>query len=455
MNRCYAARVIVARCLLAGVGAVALLVVAPTRVLAAPVEPPPFDLGGALAEAMAAFGQTMLEGFQHVIITFGPDAAMRGLFLFVGTLAHWLLENVGGVDRIAGLLTQTPAEIYTDPVIQGLITATKAIAFGGMGAALAWCGVEYITGGVFPWDDDATGLVRRVLSTAVLVGGIDRLAVLLIQLNNGLAHAVSAEMTLPGWNVAHSWQVPPAGPEAQGTEALGVAVLLYAFAALLTFGMSVVRLALLVLLQVAAPLAMLCILAPGSQWLARLWVTFFVPAVFVQVLQALALHAGAIILGSGIARWHDGEVGGLLSLVIGFATLWLIMSLPSMLRASLAGNRGGVTGRNAQRALQSVLLVRQEIRAAQAAKGLASGASGGVGVRSYQGQRALPAPAMAAPARRTVRMRTSPTRQASTDTSTTTTTTALVPTAPATPSTTSTTSTTTRGVPRRALLLRR
>jgi hypothetical protein len=92
-----------------------------------------------------------------------------------------------------------------------------------------------------------------------------------------------------------------------------------------------VRLALLVLLMVLAPLAFLCWALPQTQGYARLWTSVFTATVFVQFLQvgALALGGMLILYATTINLFNLDHTT--LALFTGGAVLYLVLRIPGML----------------------------------------------------------------------------------------------------------------------------
>ncbi len=105
---------------------------------------------------------------------------------------------------------------------------------------------------------------------------------------------------------------------------LGIMNLLLAWQMLL-------RLALLILLIVLAPLALLCWALPQTQGYARLWTSLFSATVFVQFLQVSALALGGMLIAyaTTINLFNLGATT--LALFSGAAILYLVLRIPGML----------------------------------------------------------------------------------------------------------------------------
>jgi hypothetical protein len=106
---------------------------------------------------------------------------------------------------------------------------------------------------------------------------------------------------------------------------LGVMDLLVAWQMLL-------RLALLILLIVLAPLAFLCGALHQTQGYLRLWISSFAATVFIQFFQVSALAIGGTLI-SYVTTANLFNLGGsLLSIITSAAVLYLVLHIPGMLR---------------------------------------------------------------------------------------------------------------------------
>jgi hypothetical protein len=147
---------------------------------------------------------------------------------------------------------------------------------------------------------------------------------LAIETNNVAAAAVG-RAPLPGWEqagvLAHTWLDLTLGG-------------IYLFVALLLLAQMLLRLALIDLLIVVSPLAMLLWVLPQTEGWARRWTGTFSAFVFAQFVQVVAIR-----LGSGLALQLSGPapdtvVAGLL---VGITTLGLTLKVPSLLNTHIDG----------------------------------------------------------------------------------------------------------------------
>ena len=100
---------------------------------------------------------------------------------------------------------------------------------------------------------------------------------------------------------------------------------------LLLAGQLLLRLALLVLLIVLAPLAMLCWGLPQTQGYARLWTSTFAATVFVQFFQVSVLALGGMLISYASTAHLLSLDSTVLSLLISVAVIYLVLRIPGML----------------------------------------------------------------------------------------------------------------------------
>jgi hypothetical protein len=115
--------------------------------------------------------------------------------------------------------------------------------------------------------------------------------------------------------------------------AFGILFLAFGVTALLLIAQMLVRLAMLDLLIVTAPLALLCWALPQTQAWSWLWTRAFISTVFVQFLQVLTLSLGGALIG---IFQSENVFFGAMDLLIGLATVYLAIKVPGLIR-SLGG----------------------------------------------------------------------------------------------------------------------
>ena len=108
-----------------------------------------------------------------------------------------------------------------------------------------------------------------------------------------------------------------------------IAILIYLVTSLLLLLQQLMRLALVDVLLVVSPLALLCWVLPQTQGWARLWSSTFFGAVFAQFVQVLTLKLGGALLTELTPMAADAA---LLAVFLGVAVLALTLKIPSLLR---------------------------------------------------------------------------------------------------------------------------
>jgi hypothetical protein len=181
---------------------------------------------------------------------------------------------------------------------------------------------------------DLRSAIPRVLLAVVLLNASLSLIQMAVDLNNALSAFVSG---LGGGQLP--WSGPLGSPALDSPSLLGdlfqVLVLLglVLMVALLGFAY-VIRMAVLQVLVVSAPLAALALVLPATRGLSRTWSRLFVVAVFMQAGQLLVLSVAA---ATGLARGT-----GLAAAIYAVATVWVALKVPRFL-ALAAGPDGLAT----------------------------------------------------------------------------------------------------------------
>jgi hypothetical protein len=121
---------------------------------------------------------------------------------------------------------------------------------------------------------------------------------------------------------------------------LGGVVAVLAIVLLATY---IVRLALVVLLIVAAPICLVCHALPQTEGLARLWWRAFAGTLAVQVAQSLVLVTAlrVFLASGGPANLGIASTGGLVDLLVSACLCWVLVKIPSWVsRMVFSGSRG-------------------------------------------------------------------------------------------------------------------
>jgi hypothetical protein len=247
----------------------------------------------------------------------------------IGTALRALVRGV--MASSLNFITQTPpAGSYASPTVQTLWGVVRAIANAGLALAALWGGFNLIfrehLGSPY---HEAMELFPRLALGALLVNTSLSWAQLAIDLNNGLCGTVG-EASLPAWQQADST-----------TQLLVdvLAIVIYLVASLLLLLQMLMRLALVDVLLVAAPLGLLCWVLPQTQGWARLWSGTFFSTVFTQFAQVLALKLGGSLLTELTPMAPDAA---LLAVFLGIAVLVLTLKIPSLMRGHLGDGLGFV-----------------------------------------------------------------------------------------------------------------
>jgi len=246
----------------------------------------------------------------------------------VGTLVRALLGAIRGfTDWALGLgssslnfVTRTPeAGTYGSTTVRSLWELSRGVANAGLAVIVMWGGFNVILRQHLrnPYDGVMELLPRAALGALALNLTLE-FARLAIDANNALTATVG-QSALPGYAQAGAGQ--------EGI-ALVLVALAYAVAALLLVFQMLMRLALLDLLIVLAPVMVLCWVLPQTQGWARWWAQLFPVTVFQQAVQMVVLRLGSVLT----VELTPGSAGdALLTLMLGIAVLWLTLRVPSLL----------------------------------------------------------------------------------------------------------------------------
>jgi hypothetical protein len=121
---------------------------------------------------------------------------------------------------------------------------------------------------------------------------------------------------------------------------LGGAVAVLAIVLLATY---IIRLALVVLLIVGAPICLVCHALPQTEGLARLWWRAFSGTLAVQVAQSLVLVTAlrVFLASGGPANLGIASSGGVVDLLVSACLCWVLVKIPSWVsRVVFSGSRG-------------------------------------------------------------------------------------------------------------------
>lgn len=229
-------------------------------------------------------------------------------------------------------VSQTPPlGSYASPVVTGLWGTVRAAANVLLALVVVASGLNVMLKDRIgaPYHEAAEVLPRAVIGAALANASL-WLAELAIDFNNALCGLIGGT-SLPGWQNAGA---------GERTFTTVVAALLYLVVALFLILQMLMRLALIDVLIVVAPFALLCWTLPQTQGWARRWSAAFTGAVFTQFLQIVALKLGAELFTDLTPAADTGAA--LLPSLLGIAVLVLTIRLPGLLGLRGGGGGGGV-----------------------------------------------------------------------------------------------------------------
>jgi hypothetical protein len=185
-------------------------------------------------------------------------------------------------------------------------------------------------------------VLPRIVVAAVAVNASLSLAGLAISTADSLSQAVLGQGVDPSQAAVVLRQLV-LGSLADGgifVVLLGGVVAVLAIILLATY---IVRLALVILLIVAAPICLVCHALPQTEGLARLWWRAFAGTLAVQVAQSLVLVTAlrVFLASGGPANLGIASTGGLVDLLVSACLCWVLVKIPGWVsRVVFSGSRG-------------------------------------------------------------------------------------------------------------------
>ncbi len=297
----------------ASVLALAVLLLTPAAVAAQTGNPAPNPAGG-LMGLLPDPKQWAGDVFSQVFVNLLQSIA-TGLRQIVSTV----------LNSQVNVITRTPPEAsYASATVQNLWGVMRTVANGALALAAMWAAFDLIAREQLgsPYHE-AMEILPRLALGALLVNTSLSWAQLSIDANNALCGLVS-QGSLPAWDQT---------TEISQLLIQVLATLIYLITALLLLLQMLIRIALLDVLVVVAPIALLCGILPQTQRWSGLWTSTFFGAVFTQFVQMVALRLGSSILGDLTPLGADGR---LLSIFFGIALMALTLKIPGLI-----GRHGG------------------------------------------------------------------------------------------------------------------
>jgi len=291
--------------------------------------------GDILNALLTVIGQALLE-------------AIRGF-------VDWAL---GFGDSSLNFVTRTPAEgTYGSPTVRSLWNFSRALVNVALAIIVMWGGfnvmVKEHTRSPY---HEVMELLPRLILAALAANLTLEFARGLIDANNAIAAGVG-QVGLPGYDQA--------SPTQEGIAMIFTA-LAYGIVAILLVLQMLMRLALIDLLIVLAPVASLLWVLPQTQGWFRWWANLFPITVFQQAVQMMVLRLGSALM---VELTPGSLSNALLTLLLGIAVCWLTLKVPSLLRGQV--HHAGISS-----VLSLVLITKLAGSFAGGGRGAAAGAAG-------------------------------------------------------------------------------
>src|SRR5712692_1214038 len=275
----------------------------------------------------------------------GGSSCVLGPLCGLGDLGHWLQQTITNIltdfltglatnfgDAIVGFinqvnfLTHTPENLsYNDDLVKQFVTATQVLADVLLAVVALVIGYNIMLrpymGGTY-----AGGLefLPRLLLGGILINTAAWWCRLAIDANNAACGVFGAPTIAD--IVATALRI--AGDHIAGL----LMVLVFIVMAILLVVQQLMRLALVDVLFILAPLAALLWILPQSQAWGRRWGALYVGTVFAQAIRVLTLHLG-FNLATGLPPL---SAAGLLQPLLGIAVLALVLKVPSLMGGGAA-----------------------------------------------------------------------------------------------------------------------
>jgi hypothetical protein len=257
------------------------------------------------------------------------DTATFLLQQMVSGLHDLLLKLTHGDNNV---ITHTPPKMtYLEASVIEKHDAVLQVMDWGFAAALAVVGILVILGPSSPLSFPAAGeVVPRVVIAYVVGHSSLQWGAWLIDFSNALCTAVAPADPFPLVSSANL---------GTALAVLGLG-LLYGFMALFLGLFMFVRVELIAVLLILAPVAAVLWVLPGRPRLwAELWMDVFFSNLYVQFIQVLALN-----LGVGDLQTARGDADGFLQFLGGAATLLLVFRIPALVSAAVGGGATSFLG---------------------------------------------------------------------------------------------------------------
>jgi hypothetical protein len=311
--------------------------VAPLPIQVGPTAPTPTTLPAGSGTAVSTAGTPSPGLFD---ITGHIEAAIDGWFQSVVTDALNPVLTVMGHTLLA-----TP-NVTAESRIGALWKMTAGIADACLVLFVLVGGAIVMSHETLQTRTAAKDVLPRIVVAAIAVNASLGLAGLAITTADSLSETLLGQGVGPSQAAVVLRQLV-LGSLADGGIFLVLIGAVVAVLAVLLLATYVVRLALVVLLVVAAPIALVCHALPQTEGLARLWWRAFTGALFVQIAQSLVLITAlrVFLATGGSASLGIASTGGFVDLLVAACLCWVLVKVPSWVgRLVFSGSRGGGGG---------------------------------------------------------------------------------------------------------------
>jgi hypothetical protein len=265
---------------------------------------------------------------------------------FISAFTSFLQNQINSVLNLTFFTFTPPGLTYSNPIVSGLWGWLVGTLDGALALVLVIGGYNLLFRAERNWVE----LLPRLVLLAVLANFSLPLLSLFIDLVNSFI--ADFYLNLAQLGVQQTlYQFLVTGQAPGGFLGLAFAIMLI-FLLLISLQM-LVRIALLDLLLLLAPLGLLCFALPQTSAWGRLWAQAFVSALIVQPIQI-------VLLGLGAALIALPQVGGIAAFFTGAAALYLAFRVPGMLLSGatrVIGSVNGDAGRLANRVADVVAVV--------------------------------------------------------------------------------------------------
>jgi hypothetical protein len=244
-------------------------------------------------------------------------------------LIQWYLQIIVLVPANK-FVFQTAANVsYQQPGVVKLWQANVLVADGVLALVILWIGYNVILGRYDPLE-----MLSRVVLAAVAIHGSLQFIGLFVELNNSMSAEVALLTVLPTTADLVTFLGFPMLVGANLIfQTLLIAAIIIIMAVVVLMQM-LVRLAILDLLIVMAPLALLLYITPATQRWANLWAAAFFATLFLQFLQVVAISIGAALIATFFGTFS------IVSALAGGTVLLSVLKIPYWLGNAVVSSIG-------------------------------------------------------------------------------------------------------------------